>query len=90
MRDPAENDMLGYPCVAKCVGGGNEGWSKGGREKGWVPSSDQQPVKRNYPCAEFFGVREKGQPDVRETQELPKWVCGANALEKIVGDEMKM
>ena len=46
MRDPAESDMLGYPCVAKCVGGGNEGWSKGGREKGWVPSSDQQPVKR--------------------------------------------
>ena len=90
MRDSAENDMLGHPCVARCVGGGNECWSKGGSEEGWVPSSNQQPVIRNYPRTEFFGVREKGQSDVWETQELPQGVCNANASEKSVSDEVKM
>ena len=59
MSDPAESDVLGYTCVAMCVGGGEEGWSKGECEESGVPSSDQQPIKCDYPCAEFFGVGEK-------------------------------
>ena len=64
MRDSAENEVSGHPCVSSCEGGGNECRTKGGGKEGWVPGPDQQPVVCHYPSTEFFGVREKGQSDV--------------------------